>query len=232
MNPQHSFAEKGIVVRLIDLSPPIGPSTPHWPGDQPFHRADRWSISSGDSVNVSTTTTTAHIGAHVDAPSHVREGGDTVERTPLDACIGRCLVVDVTDLVSRAGNPHRPAPAQSVRERLRGLAGDGRVERLILRHRSRAAGMWDSDTPGLDPDLVTWFGSQGGALIGIDLDSFDPERSIELPAHAAAVDAGIVMLEGLDLTEAPEGWGELFAPPIPWLGADASPARAVLRVAG
>jgi len=84
--------------------------------------------------------------------------------------------------------------------------------------------------PGLDPELVEWFGAQGGRLLGIDLDSFDPTDSKELPAHHAALTHGVVILEGLDLGPAPEGVSELMALPVPWLGADAAPVRAVLRL--
>src|SRR5690606_30067737 len=106
------------------------------------------------------------------------------------------------------------------------------VERVLLRHarptESRAA-EWDPGAPGIDPAFMDWFGDQGGLLVGIDLVSFDPVESTELLAHRAGLAAGTVLLEGLDLSEAPIGWAEVIALPLPWRGADASPVRAVLR---
>ena len=217
-------------MRVIDLSPPLSAATPHWPGDQPVERKPHWSIAAGDSVNVATTTTSSHIGAHIDAPSHVRDGAPAIEGTPLDACIGPCLVVDVADLIDRSVEPHRPAPASEVIRRVQRLASGAKAERLLLRHRAEPTQRWDPHMPGLDPALVRWFGTQGARLIGIDLDSFDPASSAELPAHHEAIASGIVILEGLDLSAAPQGPAELFAPPIPWTGCDAAPVRAVLRV--
>lgn len=218
---------------LIDLSPPISQATPHWPGDQGFTSSPRWSIAAGEPVTVATLSTTGHIGAHIDAPSHVTAQGATVEQTPIDACIGACVIVDVTTLVRRDRTPHGFAPADALRERLAAILGHTPVERLLLRHRDPAAAAasgWDDRSPGLDPEFVRWFGAQGGRLLGIDLDSFDPLASKDLPAHHAAIEAGIVMLEGLALGAAPEGAAELFALPIPWVGADAAPVRAVIRI--
>lgn len=223
---------KGSAVRYVDISPQIAVDTAVWPGDREFQRDARWSLAAGDSVSVSTITTTTHIGAHIDAPSHVREGAPGIESTPIDACLGKCLVADVSDLVDREVWPHGFALADRVRVRITKFFGqDGPVERLLLRHRSAAMMRWDPHTPGVDPELIRWFGEQGGRLLGLDLASFDPERSTELPAHHAAIDAGIVMLEGLDLSRASEGVAQLSALPVPWFGADAAPVRAVLGYA-
>ena len=35
-----------------------------------------------------------HNGTHIDAPSHYIADGETVERTPLEYCYGKCQVVD------------------------------------------------------------------------------------------------------------------------------------------
>jgi len=52
-----------------------------------------------------------------------------------------------------------------------------------------------------------------------------------LQAEAVTLSYGDrAIIEGLDLTAAPEGEAELIALPLPWVDADASPVRAVLRV--
>lgn len=226
---------------LYDLSPMVTPETPHWPGDQDFTQVQRWRIADGSSVNVATMTTSAHIGSHIDAPAHVIDGGPTIDSIPLDACIGACLLVDVTDLIDRTLSPHAPAPASAIRARIATLpaasaatrqddaASVGGIERILLRHRSAPGSAWLTDSPGIDPEFVTWFAEQGGCLLGIDLDSFDPLTSQVLPAHHAAISGGVVMLEGLALAAVPEGIGDLAALPIAWAGADAAPVRAVLR---
>ena len=217
-------------MRIIDLSPRVSHEAPVWPGDEPFSIAPRWSIDSGDAVTVGTVTTTAHIGAHIDAPAHIVGSAPSIEATPLDACVGRCLIIDVSDLVDRSSDPHGPAPMERVRERVLGQARGETIERLLLRHYAEPAAGWHPALPGIEPELVEWFAAQRGRLIGIDLASFDPAESKDLLAHRAGIAGGIVLLEGLDLSAAPEGEAELIALPLPWAGADPSPVRAVLRL--
>ncbi|MGO3148008.1 MAG: cyclase family protein [Leucobacter sp.] len=221
-------------MRIVDISPVIDSAAVVWPGDVEYSLAPNWSIVAGDTITVNTVTTTAHVGAHIDAPSHVIDGAPSVFETSLEACIGDCLVVDVSDLVDIASSPRGFAPAAAVKSRINALSTrTGPLERLLLRHSLGDAPQntrWDPDIPGIDPALVEWFGSQGGLLMGIDLVSFDPANCASLTAHKAAIGHEVVLLEGLDLSKAPVGHAELLALPLPWRGADASPVRAVLRL--
>lgn len=213
---------------FVDISPLVHAGTPVWPGDEPFGLAPRWSLDGGDSVSVGTITSTTHVGAHIDAPSHVVQGAPSIEATPLDACVGPCIVLDVGDLVDRDLSPHGRVRVQDVERRLASLT-EVPVERLLLRHYRAENRGWDADLPGVDDEVMRWFAAQGGRLMGIDLASFDPADSKTLDCHRAGIAAGVVLLEGLDLSRAPEGESELIALPLPWLHADASPVRAVLR---
>ncbi|QIM15405.1 arylformamidase [Leucobacter insecticola] len=215
---------------IIDISPAIDPATPVWPGDTPFGRTLRWDQTRGDSVTVSTITTTTHLGAHIDAPLHVREGTADTSKIDLNACVGSCVVIDISDLVGRDHRPHLAPQCAEIVARLQHTSPETtRFERVLLRHSTAAADGWDDNMPGIDPEFVTWFGAQGGKLLGIDLASFDPAEDAVLRAHNAAVDAGVIMLEGLELQHAPQGIAELIALPLPLLGADAAPVRAILR---
>lgn len=220
-------------MRIIDISPAIDAAALVWPGDISYSLSPNWSIEAGDTITVNTVTTTTHVGAHIDAPSHVVEGTHSVFETPLERCVGACVVVDVSDLVDDASNPRGHAPAQDVRARIEAVAGSEAVERVLLRHSpagERRGTEWDPAIPGVDPEFMEWFGAQGGLLVGVDLVSFDPAESKELLAHRAGIAHGVVLLEGLELSAAPVGTAELIALPLPWRGADASPVRAVLRV--
>ncbi|PII81655.1 hypothetical protein BMH32_10995 [Leucobacter sp. OLJS4] len=215
-------------MQIIDLSPAVDGATAVWPGDAPFRLQRRWSIAAGDSVSVQTITSTGHVGAHIDAPAHVLEGAPDAASIDLDACIGSCLVLDVSELVDRSSDPFRFAPESAIRARIADVSA-APVERLLLRHRAVPGNDWMPKSPGVDPAFVRWFAEQGGRLLGIDLDSFDPLQDNVLAAHRAAIAAEIVLLEGLDLALAPEGPGELIAFPLRLVGADASPVHAVLR---
>jgi arylformamidase len=66
-------------------------------------------------------------------------------------------------------------------------------------------------------------------LVGIDTPSVDLKSSVDLPAHQRFLAHDMAILEGLVLRDVPEGRYELIALPLPLVGFDASPVRAVLR---
>ena len=54
-------------------------------------------------------------------------------------------------------------------------------------------------------------------------------QSRDFAAHHALLEAGVVIVEGLDLSEADPGEYDMACLPLRIVGADGSPARVVLR---
>ena len=79
--------------------------------------------------------------------------------------------------------------------------------------------------------MPAWLGELGVRLLGLDVPSVDGIDSKDLPIHHRLADAGICIIESLDLAAATPGVYELIALPLRIVGGDASPVRAVLRVA-
>lgn len=208
---------------IIDISPPVGPQTPVWPGDVGYHRTTHWPMTAGSPVEVSHITTTGHLGAHADAPAHFVAGGASIGAVPLEPYLGPCRVIHCF-----ADGPRDLITLTEVRDAL-----GGRVpQRLLIRsYRRRPAG-WDDNFPGLAADLLSWLGEHGVRLIGVDTASLDPMASKDLPAHHTAYAHGIAILEGLALDHAEPGNYELIALPLRLDDLDASPVRAVLRELG
>lgn len=208
---------------LYDISPTLSASTPVWPGDTPYEARLTWSIAQGGSVNVSSITTTPHLGAHADAPFHADADGPGIADLPLEPFLGPCRVVDV------------PPELLVTPQHLRGIdLAD--PPRLLLKTGSAPPGEHSGHAPAfperfsaLSPDLARALGEAGTLLVGLDTPSVDPFDSEELPAHHALIRGGVVNLEGLVLAHVPSGIYELIALPLKLAGLDASPVRAVLR---
>ncbi len=206
---------------IIDISPPIGPGTPVWPGDVAYAQVTHWPMGNGSPVEVSHFTTTGHLGAHADGPAHFLADGPPIGASALEPYLGRCRVVHCLSA--------RPRNVIGLDEVRMALAGGAVGPRLLIRTYAEPPNHWDDHFPGLAPELVDWFGEQGGVLIGTDAASLDPMASKDLTAHHAAYRHGIAILEGLLLDQAPEGGYELIALPLKLMIMDASPVRAVLR---
>src|SRR5438045_7295993 len=80
----------------LDISVTLNPDTPEWPGDTPFTCGWASLIGAGASVNVSSFTSSPHVGTHADAPLHVREGWSGSHELSLDAFFGPAIVVDIS----------------------------------------------------------------------------------------------------------------------------------------
>lgn len=204
---------------LVDISIPLGPGTPPWPGDTPCSCGWSWEIARGASVNVGTLTTSPHVGTHADAPLHVRDGAPGADHLPLSVFLGRARVCTV------------PADGGLLdADDVPGLLDAGIVERLLLRtNRSIATGTFPEGWPALTPQAVRILCQRGLVLLGVDAPSVDLRESTTLVTHHALFDAGAYVLENLDLRAVPDGEYELIALPLKVAAIDAAPVRAALR---
>ncbi|MHC4126967.1 MAG: cyclase family protein [Planctomycetota bacterium] len=202
---------------IYDITPPITTGLAVWPGDTPPSREVLLDMARGDNLTLSTLRATAHLGAHADAPSHYGRDAPSIERRPLDRYVGPCRVVRVEAAPQTRVGPDR-------------MPGDLETERLLI-----ATGTypdpesWNEDFAALEPGLVDALHERGVTLVGIDTPSVDLFASKDLPAHKRFLAHDMAILEGLVLKEVPEGTYELIALPLPLVGFDASPVRAILR---
>jgi arylformamidase len=205
---------------LFDITPPLCPDMPVWPGDTPFDAHRTWSLSGTCPVNVSRLSLSTHTGAHADAPLHYRPDGLAIGEVDLAPYLGPCRVVHCLDAEPMLTRQHLLA-------RLQGAPLSPRV--LIRTYLRFPVQRWDDNFTAIAPEAIEWLGEQGVRLIGVDTASLDPVKSKTLDAHHAVARHGMAILENLLLDAVPEGDYELIALPLKLMGLDASPVRAVLR---
>lgn len=202
---------------LIDITPAITPDLAVFPGDTPPRREVLLDLGRGDPVTLSTLRATCHLGAHADAPSHYGVSAPTIDERPLERYIGPCQVIRVN-----------ASPSQRIALEDLGVAiTEPRV--LIRTGTFVDARRWRDDFAALDPTLVDALARAGVCLVGIDTPSVDLATSKDLPSHARFLRHDMSILECLALEHVAAGVYELIALPLPLVGFDASPVRAVLR---
>lgn len=200
---------------IYDISLSIAPDMPVWPGDVNVEVTPVSRISQGAGANVSILRFSTHVGTHVDPPLHFIEGGMTVDEIPLDVLVGECLVYKID------------SPVITIAD-LEGVPAG--TERIIFK--TRNSDLWSkpgfqSDYTYLDPDAAEWLVNRGIRLVGIDYLSVDQMKSGHV-THTRLLQAGVVILEGLDCSEVPEGKYTLVCLPLKIKGGDGAPARAIL----
>lgn len=206
---------------LWDISPPIRPGIPVWPGDTAYAEERTWQLDDHCPVNVSKFTMSTHTGSHADAPLHYDANGAPAGAMDLARYIGPCRMIDAT------GARGRVEPDDIAAH----LTDD--IERVLLRTYMRAPrDEWDDGFTAVAPETIDLLAGRGAFLVGVDTPSLDPRESKTMDAHHAVRHHGMSILEGLVLDGVPAGDYELIAPPLRLANLDAAPVRAVLRSLG
>lgn len=87
---------------------------------------------------------------------------------------------------------------------------------------------WNNDFNALTPELIDYLVDKNVILVGIDTPSVDLANDKILKTHHQILKHDISILEGIVLTDVPEGSYILSALPLKMKNLDASPVRAVL----
>ena len=211
----------------IDLTRRIAPGLPVWPGDRPPTVVRAASFAAGDGYALSHWAATLHLGTHVDAPSHFVDGGADVAALALDDLVGPAVVVAVDDGADRIDAPLLERLAEQP-----GVLPAG--ARRVLFQTRNSRGLVDGRDPGpFRRDFVAvtaggarWLVAAGVRLVGVDGPSVAPWDDVDGP-HAVLLGAGVVVVEGLALGEAPAGPGWLACLPLRIEGVEGAPARAI-----
>jgi arylformamidase len=207
------------VPRFLDVSVPLTVAMPTYPGNPPFELQAVKRIAEGASSNVSRLVMGTHCGTHVDAPRHFFDDGAGTDALDLDLLIGRARVVDIP---RRGGISADDLAAAGLREDLRVL------------FRTPNSRLWNGEGFHQDYTHLTESGArylveQGVKVVGVDYLSVEEYKKPGAPAHRALLSQGVVIIEGLNLSEAEPGMYELYCLPLRVVGGDGAPARVVLK---
>jgi arylformamidase len=206
---------------IYDISLPISPGLPVWPGDPSVVLERVSSMDLGAHDNVSRLACGVHTGTHVDAPNHFLNDKRTVETLSLDMLIGPVQVVQISEdvgVITAAVLEMAEIPSGTLR--------------LLLK--TRNSRLWEHSLKEFSPDFVgvsqdgaEWLVRSGVQLVGIDYLSIAPYKQ-SIPTHRALLGPGIVILEGLDLSAVSPGIYTLYCLPLKLVGSDGAPARVIL----
>lgn len=208
--------------RIWDISAPVDPSAPVFPGDTPYRQQWSAQLSSDCPVNVGSLTLSPHVGTHADAPLHYDPQGAAAGALSLHPYLGPCRVIHALGCGALVQWQHIAHGIDCTSTSL--------PPRVLVRTYARMpVDRWDPALPAFAASTVERLADLGVLLVGIDSASVDPADSKTLDSHQVLRRRGLRVLENLVLDEVPEGDYELIALPLRWLRADASPVRAVLR---
>ncbi len=178
-----------------------------------------------DGWNARTLTLYSHAGTHMDAPRHFIEGGDTIDRTPLERCVGPARVFDLAGIAPREiiTRDHLGDGAQTIR----------RGDRVLLR-----TGWSDeperedyrTQFPRVGLPLAEWLVERSIALLGVDAPSVADVGNVEelTAVHHTLLNGGVTIVEDLvNLGALRSDTVTLVALPLKVFDGDGAPARVI-----
>jgi arylformamidase len=208
-------------MKIHDISVTLQPGIPVWPGNPGFELVRVNDMAAGASSNVSRLSLGCHTATHVDAPVHFIPGAAGVDTLPLDLLTGPAGVYAL-DLPS--GNI--TATALEVARIPPGSA------RVLLK--TRNSELWKlgphefrADFAGVTDDGAQWIVDHKIGLIGVDYLSVGP-KGMGRATHEILLEAGVVIVEGLNLSEVAPGNYDFYCLPLKLKDSDGAPARAIL----
>lgn len=206
------------MLRVIDLTLPVRNGM-RGVEIAPFHTVAE------NGWNSSVLHLYSHSGTHMDAPRHFGVGDGSVDRIPLDRCLGPAWVVDLPGTEPRAvlTVAHLGAVAKKVRP------GDGLLLRTGWAAHAERPDLYRDRLPRVGTPLAEWCVERRVRLLGVEPPSVaDVNNLDELTAvHRILLGGGVIIVEGLANLHALRGERVVFgAMPLKVEGGDGSPCRA------
>jgi len=207
-------------MHIYDVTLTISPDLPIWPGDASVVLERVGKIEAGDESNLSRLAMSVHAGTHVDAPYHFFTDGKTAAELDLKALIGRAYVLHLPDVDLVTADVIKQA------------ALPPRTRRVLFR--TRNSDLWAQAVKEFQPDFVAisadgaqYLVDRGVRLVGVDYLSVAPFDQIQA-THEILLKAGVIIVEGLDLSQVSQGRYTFYCLPLKLAHADGAPARAIL----
>jgi arylformamidase len=211
-------------MKIHDISVTLEAGIPIWPNNPGFELVRVNDIANGASSNVSRIAMGCHTATHVDAPIHFIPGAAGVDTLSLELLTGPATVYSIRLTGADEGNITAAAlqraniPSGSLRVLLKTSNSD------LWKggpHEFRA------DFAGITADGAQWIVDNKIGLIGVDYLSVGPKGKGR-PTHEILLGAGVVVVEGLNLSTVEPGSYEFYCLPLKLKGSDGAPARAIL----
>ena len=181
-----------------------------YPGDPSPERQVMLRISEGKMCNLTAFNMCAHNGTHVDAPFHFINEGRTIDQVDIDRFVGYCYVASHDGDITAED-------AKKIMDRAKDAAGDTDCYNRILV--KGEATMTEEAAKVFADNKIKLFGNESQTVGPLDA---------PMDVHLIMLGAEIVLLEGIRLSEVPDGVYLLNSAPINLGGSDGAPCRAIL----
>ncbi len=203
---------------IVDLTLPLYADVPVRPGDPGVVMDELCDIAT-EGYRLTHLSMGTHTGTHIDAPSHIIDAGDTLNNISFDVLVGPCCLVNV------AGEPGSSIVLEDIIIHEDAIRSAGRV---VLK--SGWAKRWGTqeyyrNSPSITIEAARWLAGKDVdvKLIGFDMPT--PSVRQETDIHQVILEAGIPIVECLNLENLIQSYFEIVVAPLPLHYREGAPCR-------
>lgn len=194
-------------MKIYDISQELF-SCEVYPGDPAPERKILLNINDGAVCNLTALSMCAHNGTHIDAPKHFYKDGKSVDQLDLSNLVGECYVYSHDGVLSGEQAKAALYHAKSM--------GDECWKRMLFK-----------GSTVISEEAAVVFANERILLLGNESQTVGPFDG-PMAVHLILLKEEIILLEGIRLSDVPDGKYFLNAAPINLGGADGAPCRAIL----
>ncbi len=211
-------------MRIIDLTHPISPEMPVYPGTEPPAFTTPCTIER-DGFAERRITMYSHTGTHIDAPAHIFPHGKRLDEFPAGHFCGRAVVLDFAE------------SGQAVIEREDLQAFETVIAEcdFVILHTGWSR-FWGEEAyfqgfPVLTVTAAEWLSGFSLKGLGTDTISVDAVGTTNFPVHKVFLKRDTIIIENLtNLSGLAGAPFDFCALPLRLEGADGSPVRAIALI--
>ncbi len=200
-------------MKFYDITVPLSPSTPNWPGGTAYNRAEE----RGTAI-VSTLTIRSHYATHVDAPKHFLFEKKSIDQIPVQFFVGKYKVFAIKS---------NPQILLSDIIRLNISKGD-RILFKTANSNIVTEAVFNPNYISLSVEAAQYLAKKKITLVGIDYFGIEAKGSPGHLVHTTLLKNNIIIVEGLNLQKVTPGTYQGAILPLKIEHGDGAPARAVL----
>ena len=194
-------------MKIYDISQEVFGSVV-FPGDPAPEKKTLAAMADGALFNLTAFSMCAHNGTHIDAPYHFIKEGKTVDEIPLFCVVGRCAVASFEGSVTASN-------MAALLSRVTAVSPDA-AKRILVKGKAE-----------LSLEAAKLLAETGIYLYGNESQTVGPEDA-PMAVHRVLLGEEVILLEGIRLSDVPDGLYTLVAAPLSLGGADGAPCRAIL----
>ena len=206
--------------KYYDLTAKISQNTVVFPGDPEYQSENVCSLDTGSQYNLCHMHFGNHMGTHIDFPAHVIKGGKTSSDFSIENLIGHGLIVEVPDA--------EKSITKTFVKKQHILSNDFVFFKTSNSKLSKQDKFTDKYVY-IEPEAAEELLKKGVKIVGIDYISVDQYEAENLPVHKSLLANDVLIVEGLELNNAPVGRCKIYIMPINIHEMDGLPARVLAK---